>query len=103
MKNPPPGGDTLCGIFIPEGTRVGYCAWPIFRSKEVFGADADFFRPERWLEAKDEVLDRMEKNMEILFAPGKWSCLGRNMALLELNKVFFEVSLFVFCPPLLLL
>lgn len=37
----------------------------------------------------------MEKVLELVFAGGKWQCLGSNVALMELNKVFVEVSMFL--------
>ena len=91
-KNPPPEGDTIAGKFIPAGTKVGVCWWAISRNKEVFGDDADVYRPERWLEAPAEKLDAMEKTKDMVFSPGKWQCLGKPVAMIELNKVFFEVS-----------
>jgi cytochrome P450 len=50
----PPGGDTFNGVFIPEGTDVGYAAFSVHRSKTIYGEDAEVFRPEWWLEEKDE-------------------------------------------------
>lgn len=91
-KSVPPGGDTVNGIFIPEGTKIGYCAWGVFRNKDVWGEDSYAFRPERWLEAKGEKLREMESTMELVFGYGRWQCLGKNVAMIELNKVFIEVS-----------
>ncbi|KXH40933.1 hypothetical protein CSAL01_09551 [Colletotrichum salicis] len=48
-KQTPPEGDTWNGAFIPGGTRVWWSAWAMFRRQDVFGDDADEFRPERWL------------------------------------------------------
>lgn len=45
----PVGGLFLGGSFIPSGTTVGVNAWVVNRDREVFGADADHWRPERWL------------------------------------------------------
>lgn len=92
-KKVPLSGDTINDLFIPGGTSVGYCAFGIFRSKKIWGEDADCFRPERWIEGDKENIKEMEKVLELVFAGGKWQCLGRNVALLELNKVFVEVSL----------
>ncbi|KDN67099.1 putative cytochrome P450 [Colletotrichum sublineola] len=85
-------GDTFKGVHLPEGTRIGYCAWGIFRRSDIWGADSHLFRPERWLEADAEGLRLMEGTLELVFGYGKWQCLGRNVALMELNKVFVEVS-----------
>ncbi|KAK4069810.1 transcriptional regulator family: Fungal Specific TF [Purpureocillium lilacinum] len=80
-KEVPKGGDTFKGTFFPEGTRIGYCAWGVFR-------------PERWLEASPEKLREMDGTVELVFGYGRWQCLGRNVAFIELNKVFVELS----CP-----
>jgi len=36
-------------IFIPEGTNIGWCVWGITMNRDIFGEDANIFRPERWL------------------------------------------------------
>ncbi|KAK3936975.1 pisatin demethylase [Diplogelasinospora grovesii] len=87
----PKGGDTFKGVYLPEGTKVGYCAWGIMRRREVWGDDASEFRPERWLEATPEKLKEMESTLELVFSYGRWQCLGKNIALMELNKVFVEL------------
>ncbi|KAK1980365.1 cytochrome P450 [Colletotrichum cereale] len=84
-------GDTFKGVHLPEGTRIGYCAWGVFRRPDVWGPDAHVFRPERWLEADAERLRLMEGTLELVFGYGRWQCLGRSVALMELNKVFVEL------------
>ncbi|EFQ32001.1 cytochrome P450 [Colletotrichum graminicola] len=84
-------GDTFKGVHLPEGTRIGYCAWGIFRRQDIWGPDSHLFRPERWLEADAERLRTMEGTLELVFGYGKWQCLGRNVAWMELNKVFVEL------------
>ena len=49
MKEAPPEGDTYNGMFIPGGTRIGHNTFALLRNKDVFGQDAEVFRPERWL------------------------------------------------------
>jgi cytochrome P450 len=56
----PPGGLTICGKFIPEGTIVGMNGWVVHRDTEVFGEDAEQWRPERWLEADEATRKKME-------------------------------------------
>lgn len=92
-KKTPPQGDTINGRFVPGGVDIGQCLWGVERSKEVFGEDSMIFKPERWLEAKGEQLEKMEKSVALVWGYGKYSCLGKGIAFLELNKVFFEVSL----------
>lgn len=90
-KKVPKGGDTFKGVYLPEGTRIGYGAWGIFRRGDVWGQDADDFRPDRWLTADAESLRSMEATLELVFGHGKWKCLGRNVAMMELQKIFVEV------------
>lgn len=93
-KKVPPGGDTLNGVFLPGGTKIGANLWAVLRSKEVFGPDATSFRPERWLEAASnpEQLAKMERVQDLVWGYGKYVCLGKSVALIELNKIFVEVS-----------
>ncbi|EXF74123.1 hypothetical protein CFIO01_09500 [Colletotrichum fioriniae PJ7] len=109
-KQAPPEGDAWNGAFIPGGTRVGWSSWAMFRRQDIFGEDAGEFRPERWLvgegegeeeeeEEKEEDgttpaekrLREMEATIELVFSYGRYQCLGRPVALMELNKVFVEL------------
>jgi cytochrome P450 len=77
--------------FIPSGTNIGWCLWEIAMNKDIFGVDANMFRPERWLINDTEKSMRMNKTVDLAFGYGKYQCLGRPVALLELSKVFVEV------------
>ncbi|RDW68159.1 hypothetical protein BP6252_09555 [Coleophoma cylindrospora] len=87
----PPGGDTINSLFIPEGTKIGYCAWGMFRNKKIWGEDADVFYPERWLEGPIEKIQAQEATLELIFGYGRWQCLGKSVAMIELNKIFVEL------------
>ena len=127
-KLSPPGGETVNGVYIPGGIEVCHNAYTTQRRKEVYGQDAEYFRPERWLEAaveaakagheggqlrgelvpggfaaldaeqaptiatpgKSQSLPRlamMESTLELIFGSGRFGCLGRHIALIELDKV----------------
>lgn len=58
----PPEGAELDGHFFPGGTSVACNGWVLHRDREIFGHDADDFRPERWLE-DEERAKRMERYM----------------------------------------
>ena len=88
----PPGGDTIDDKHVPAGTLVAPNFWATGRNKAVFGADADVFRPGRWLEAGGEERTEMRRVAELVFGYGRWGCAGKMIAFLELNKVFVEVS-----------
>lgn len=76
---------------IPGGTKIGWNSWSLLRSKDVFGHDAEVFRPERWLEASPEKRAAMERHVDLVFGDGRYMCAGRTIAMMELNKIFFEV------------
>lgn len=91
----PEGGDMICGYPVPAGTEVGCSEFGTQSLSSIFGPDADVFRPERWLEAEAEEggerLKQMVSTWGLIFKYGKWQCLGKEVALIELNKVFVEV------------
>ncbi len=91
-KIAPPEGDTLeDGTYIPPGTQVGIASWLIYHNKSVYGADADIFRPERWIEGSEEQVGEMKRSLELLFGYGRFKCLGQSVAMMELPKVSFEL------------
>lgn len=90
-KTVPESGDRLRGQFIPGGTNIVYSAWDFYKNHEVFGEDAEVFRPERWLEATGDRLSRMQQTLDLVFGYGKYGCLGKPVALLEINKFIAEV------------
>lgn len=94
-KDVPPGGDTVMvdgkSVFIPGGTCIGYSATAMHHDKALFGDDAQSFRPERWFEKDPEKLAAMTRTNDLMFGYGKWQCLGKPVAMIELNKIIFEV------------
>lgn len=64
----PKGGIEILGHFIPEGTAVGASPYVINRHKNTFGEDAEFWRPERWLE-KDEMHKKKLENSMLTVSP----------------------------------
>ncbi|RDW65159.1 hypothetical protein BP5796_09851 [Coleophoma crateriformis] len=87
----PTGGDTIHGYHIPGGTAIGWSPFGVMRNKKMWGADAKIFRPERWFEGTSEEIRRKELDVEMCFGYGKYQCLGKNIAYIELNKVYVEL------------
>lgn len=97
----PDGGDvvTVQGQehFIPGGTMIGYSAWSMHRNnRTLYGEDAAVFRPERWIvdesnPVEKDRLKQMIKTNDMVFGYGRWVCLGRNIALIEVHKCVFEL------------
>lgn len=80
------------GIFMPGGTEVVYSSFTTQRRKDVFGKDAQYFRPERWIEAAalddvGEKLIAMQNTLNLIFGSGRFTCLGKHIAFIELEKV----------------
>lgn len=87
---------TVCGVRVPPGTNVCWEAVSVMHNRDVFGDDATCFRPERWLEAEARDPER-RRNMEqvqmlCFMASTRWECLGKTIALIEINKSLVEVS-----------
>jgi len=91
FKQVPPEGDVIDGKFIPGGTQIGTSPFAIYHSKTIFGDDAELFLPERWLDADKERVAAMASVVDLVFSAGKWGCLGKSVAFMELNKVFVEL------------
>jgi cytochrome P450 len=94
----PKGGATINDFFLPEGISIGQSIMGIERSKEIFGEDADQYCPERWLNFGDTTEEKarerkMRSTVDLVFASGKYTCPGRPVAMIELNKIYVEVSL----------
>ncbi|KEF59549.1 uncharacterized protein A1O9_04393 [Exophiala aquamarina CBS 119918] len=76
---------TLQPLTLPDGTTlptdavVVWCIWALNRSEKTFGADAAFFRPERWIDGQGKLLRRSEAEYPV-FNGGPRACLGRKMA-----------------------
>jgi cytochrome P450 len=82
----PKGGATISGMFIPAGTIVGNNTAGLYTDPDIWGADVDTYRPERWLEASDN--ERMKMNKaNLMFSAGKRMCLGLNISWMEMRKV----------------
>lgn len=80
----PKGGATIAGQFIPAGTIVGINSWVMHANKQVYGEDAESFRPERWFESEERVREMKRCNMA--FGAGPRVCIGRNISMMEIVK-----------------
>ncbi|KAF1928792.1 cytochrome P450 [Didymella exigua CBS 183.55] len=82
----PAGGVQLSDVFVPGGTNIGCSAWTLHLDKDLWGQDADKWRPERWLEASEAKKAEM-KNSMFAFGAGSRTCIGKNVSYLEMYKL----------------
>ena len=90
-KLAPPTGETIKGHFFPGGTEVALNDESMCRNKDIFGNDADIFRPERWIDADPETKIKYRQTVDTAFGSGRFLCLGRHIAMMELHKTFAMV------------
>ncbi|KAJ2901597.1 hypothetical protein MKZ38_001617 [Zalerion maritima] len=82
----PETGATISGTHFLGGSVVGINTWVMHQNTDIFGPDAQAFRPERWLDQSSEQLSVMERHW-IPFGAGSRTCIGKNISLLEMNKL----------------
>ncbi|PHH68428.1 hypothetical protein CDD83_6117 [Cordyceps sp. RAO-2017] len=80
----PPGspGVTIRGRHFPPGTVLSVPAYTVHHDRDVWGPDADEFRPERW-----EAVTPRQRNAFVPFGHGPRACVGRNVAEMELRLI----------------
>ncbi|XP_047965269.1 cytochrome P450 94C1-like [Salvia hispanica] len=73
------------GCPVKKGTRVTYHPYAMGRIEEIWGPDWADFKPERWL--RDRVFCQENPYKYPVFQGGVRVCLGKEMALLEVESV----------------
>jgi cytochrome P450 len=71
------GSDGTQPVFVPKGTEVLFPVFTMHRDKDLWGDDADTFRPERWEENPIHTWDYLP------FGGGPRICIGQQFALTE--------------------
>lgn len=83
------GGIDLYGTWAPENTEIGASPYIIHRNQAIFGADAEVYRPERWLESPERS-QRMHK-YGMWWGYGDRECAGKSYAQLEMQKLCLQL------------
>ncbi|OQV07558.1 hypothetical protein CLAIMM_11974 [Cladophialophora immunda] len=86
----PPEGAEILGHKLPGGVVIGTMAPLMHQNKEVYGEDADEYRPERWFDQDTERLKLMDRTFTT-FGHGTRGCIGRPIAMLEITKLIPEI------------
>lgn len=78
--------------FLPKDSIVIWCIWAMNRSKELYGPDADDFKPQRWLNEAGHFHPRSAFEFPV-FNGGPRACLGKKMAELMAMYLLIHVLL----------
>ncbi|KAF2022781.1 cytochrome P450 pisatin demethylase-like protein [Setomelanomma holmii] len=77
-RHAPKEGIVLAGKLIPGGYRVGMNPAVVHYDEEIFGQDAEQYRPQRWMEG-EEKRKTMDKHL-LIFGAGTRTCIGKNVS-----------------------
>ncbi|RLN68235.1 hypothetical protein BBJ28_00015720 [Nothophytophthora sp. Chile5] len=75
------------GTFVPYGAHVIVPVYAASRVPEIWGPDAEEFRPERWIDEATGKLQTVSPFKSLSFIGGPRQCLGMRFALLEMRVV----------------
>lgn len=79
------GSDGADAVLLPDATTVVLNLYALHRRHDIYGADADDFRPERW--------ETLEPGWAYVpFGGGPRVCLGRELALAEARYVIVRMA-----------
>ncbi|KAK0648079.1 cytochrome P450 alkane hydroxylase [Cercophora newfieldiana] len=93
------GPDRKSPVLIPAGSAVAFSIYAMHRRPDLYGLDAELFRPERWDEDLPLFKDRVNHHFGYLpFSGGPRICLGMDFALTE--AAYAIVSIFQRYPKI---
>lgn len=76
----------ICGdVPLYKGQLVALNAYGMARNPHVWGPDAAEFKPERWIDPTTRTIIRESPSKFFTFLAGPRSCIGMNLAMLELR------------------
>jgi cytochrome P450 len=82
----PASGWTYKSHFFPQGTSVGVSTFQLHQDESVF-PDPREFKPERWLDPTDAML-----NSFFAFGKGTRACIAQNLGLAEVTLAIWKVA-----------
>ena len=78
------GPDRTSPVLVPKGTAVAYSVYSMHRRPDLYGMDAEIFRPERWEESMPMHQDKTKAAWGYLpFNGGPRICIGMDLAMTE--------------------
>ncbi|EGO03799.1 hypothetical protein SERLA73DRAFT_69628 [Serpula lacrymans var. lacrymans S7.3] len=87
---------SIDGTFVPKGTLLYIPIRVVNTWKEIWGEDAEEFRPERWLNLPKEYNSTFSL---LSFIAGPHACIGKTMAIMEMKAILAGIiAKFAFEP-----
>ncbi|KAI9037703.1 cytochrome P450 [Aspergillus affinis] len=80
------GPDGQAPVYIKKGQSVVYSVWSVHRRTDIWGPDAEVFRPERWEERKQNAWEFLP------FNGGPRACLGQQFAVVQASHLIFRIA-----------
>jgi cytochrome P450 len=78
------GPDGQSPLFVPKGTNCRWILYSLHRRKDLYGEDAEEFRPERW--------ETLRISWEYVpFSGGPRACIGQQFALTQMSYLVARV------------
>ncbi|XP_050239110.1 cytochrome P450 86A1-like [Quercus robur] len=82
------------GTFVPAGSTVTYSIYSVGRMKSIWGEDCMDFKPERWLAGDGDRFETPKDGYKfVAFNAGPRTCLGKDLAYLQMKSVASAVLL----------
>ncbi|KAG8984754.1 hypothetical protein FRB93_006332 [Tulasnella sp. JGI-2019a] len=79
-------------LFIPQkGVKIAWSYSAIHRRKDLWGADAEEFKPQRWLDGRTQGLQGADACQWMPFHAGPRICLGMDLAYNEASFVLIRI------------
>ncbi|GAA6021291.1 hypothetical protein JCM10207_002686 [Rhodosporidiobolus poonsookiae] len=92
-------GKALSHLPIRKGQQIMFPLYAMNRNPELYGEDAEEFRPERWLEIGDKKIKGTGLYNLMTFFNGARGCIGYNLAIMEIKiALAVLVPVFSFAP-----
>ena len=87
------GSDGLSPILVRKGQNVAYCIYAMHRRKDLWGDDAEEFRPDRWMDPQMPLnADSINSSWGYLpFNGGPRVCLGQDFGLVEASYAIVRI------------
>jgi len=82
------------GTVVPAGSTVTYSIYSVGRMEKIWGEDCLKFKPERWLSVRGDRFEPPKEGfMFVAFNAGPRTCLGKDLAYLQMKSVAAAVLL----------